>query len=64
MIEHALPPIGRDQSQLHAARIDHAIQVRMIHRARMKRRDLVGIQVGGDVGLRRELAIDGAYMLL
>ncbi len=62
MLHHALASIGRDDAQTDVARVRDVVQVRVVHRTRMKRGDLVVIQIGRDEGLRRERVRDLAHM--
>ena len=59
MLEHAFAAVGRDDRQAHVLGVQHAVGVRMVHRARMECRDLVVVQVGGDEGLGGKAAGDG-----
>ena len=54
VLQHAVAAVRRDDAELHVLRIGDVVQVRMHHRARMERRDLVVVEVGGDEGLRRD----------
>ena len=48
VLDHALAPRGRHDANGDITRVADAILLRALHRPRMKRRDLVVIQVGGD----------------
>src|SRR3990172_9500508 len=53
MLDHALAPVGRNDAELDAVGVLHAILVRAVHGAGMKRGDLIVVHVGGDEGLSR-----------
>ena len=56
MLDHGLAAVGRDDPELDPARPASAtlVEVRVLHRTRMKRRDLIVVEVGGDEGLGRK----------
>src|SRR5580658_2925988 len=58
MLDHALAPGGRDDTDGDVVRVADAILLRALHGAGVKRRDLVVVEVGGDERLRRELRFD------
>ena len=58
MLNHAAAAVGGDDADGDAARVRHAIDVRVLHRAGMKRRDLIVVPVGGDEGLGGVLGLD------
>ena len=55
---HSLAPVGRDDAERDVADIADAIGVGVIHRAGMKRRDLIVVEIGDDERLRRVRACD------
>src|ERR671912_2347869 len=61
MLQHALATVGRYDAELDRAICWNRIPVRIGHRARGKRSDLIVIDVGSDEGLRRERAVDLAH---
>src|SRR6516162_11390650 len=62
VLEHALASIGGHDSEGDAVRLAHAIRVAVLHGAGVERRDLVVIEIGGDEGLRGELAFDHPHV--
>ena len=64
VLDHAVATIGRDDTDGNILCISNMVLVRKVHRARMKRRDLVVIKISGDEGLRGEAVGNLAYMRL
>ena len=56
VLQHGLPPVRGDDADTDAFRVGHAVQVTVLHCARVEGGDLVVVDVGGYEGLRRELA--------
>jgi hypothetical protein len=53
MVLHALLAVGRDDPQREVRRLRNAASVRLVHRARVERGDLVVVEIGDDERLRR-----------
>ena len=56
VLDHALAPVGGDDAEAISRASRDLVDVRVLHRAGMEGGDLVVIEVGGDEGLRGELA--------
>ena len=63
MLQHALLAVRADDRQRGAERARNVVFVRVIHRAGMKRGDLIVVEVGGDERLRGELSGYALQML-
>ena len=55
-------PSGETIAERRAGRIGYAVAMRKGHRARVERRDLVVVDVGGDEGLGGELVLEDAHV--
>ena len=57
MRHHTVTSVGRHNANSDVVRILDGVQMRHIHGARMERRDLIVIEVGGNEGLGGEMFI-------
>jgi hypothetical protein len=64
MLQHAFPPVRRDDAELDALRLVHVVRVRVVHRPGMERGDLVVVEIGRDERLRGEGVGDPADVAL
>ena len=64
MRQHSITPIGRHDTDADILRIADTIQMRVVHGARVERRNLVIIQIRRDKRLGREYVLDDADMIL
>ena len=62
VLDHAFPSIGRYDANGDAFRLGHIVEMRHVHGAGVKGRNLIGIEIGGDEGLRGKLAVDYGHM--
>ncbi len=53
VLHHPVEAVGADDRELDARRVARVVQVRLHHRARVERRDLVVVEIGRDHRLRR-----------
>ena len=58
---HAFPAVGCDDAERDVGDIADAVAVRFVHRAGMKRSDLVVVEIGDDESLRRVRAGNDAH---
>ena len=58
VFHHAVAPVGGDDADAHALGVAHMVGVGEVHRARMKRGDLIVVEIGGDERLRGIAVVD------
>ncbi len=63
MLDHRLPAVRRHDPERDLPGVRDLVEVRILHRARMKCRDLIVIEIGGDEGLRGERIVDDLDVL-